>query len=94
MSSITEQTVEITTAATLQTLLRYISRLPEDGIRKLAEQAQWLAEEAEIAALRAKYGTTPNAETIAAIEECRARKGKRFNSITELMDDLNNDDED
>ena len=90
----TAQVAETTTTEMFQTLLHNISTLPEDSTRKLAEQAQWLAEEAEIAALKAKYGTTPNAETIAAIEEIRAGKGKRFNSIAELMDDLNNDDED
>jgi len=90
----TTQTAEMTTTETFQSLLRDISTLPDASLRKLAEQAKWLAEEAEIAALKKKYGTTPNAETIAAIEECRAGKGKRFNSIAELMEDLHNDDED
>jgi hypothetical protein len=31
-----------------------------------------LLEEQEIAALKAKYGATPNAETIAAMEEAQA----------------------
>jgi hypothetical protein len=49
---------------------------------------------AEISALEAKYGTTPNAETIAAIEELRAGKGKRCYSIEELMRDLHNENDD
>lgn len=88
------QTVEMTTTETIQGLFRDMSALTDDGLRKLADYAKWLAEEAEIAALESKYGTTPNAETIAAIEECRAGKGKRFDTIEELMADLHNDDED
>jgi hypothetical protein len=42
----------------------------------------------EIAALEARYGTEPNAETAAAIEECMAGKGKKFSSIAGLMADL------
>ena len=85
----TTQTAEMTMTETFQTLLHTISTLPEDGIRKLAEQAQWLAEEAEIAALEAKYGTTPNAKTIAAINEAESGNLKSFESIEELMADLN-----
>ena len=36
----------------------------------------------------------PNAETIEAIEELRAGKGKAFSSISELMADLNDESED
>jgi vacuolar-type H+-ATPase subunit I/STV1 len=49
---------------------------------------------AEIAALEAKYGTTPNAETIAAIKEARAGKGKKLHSIDELMRDLHDENDD
>jgi hypothetical protein len=54
-----------------RTLIETINTLPDAAILKLADYVKWLEEEAEIAALKAKYGTTPNAETIAAIEECR-----------------------
>ena len=37
-------------------------------------------------------GDVPNAETIAAIEELERGGGKSFNSIEELMADLNADD--
>jgi ERCC4-related helicase len=73
------QTVKISTAATIQGVLHDISILSDNGIQRLANYAKRLVEEqeadamrAEIAALKDKYGTTPNAETIAAIEEARA----------------------
>jgi len=84
----TTQTAEMTTTETLQTLLHDISTLPDASIRKLAEQAKWLAEEAEIATLEAKYGTTPNAETIAAIKELDEGGGTRYSSAEELFKDL------
>jgi hypothetical protein len=65
------QTVETNAISTLQEILRDISMLPNESIPKLADYVKWLSEEAEIAALEAQYGTTPNTETIAAIEECR-----------------------
>jgi hypothetical protein len=43
----TTQTAEMTTAATIQGLLRNISALPADGIRKLSEYAEELIEELE-----------------------------------------------
>jgi Mn-dependent DtxR family transcriptional regulator len=70
--NMTTATAEVRTAATIQGLLRDISGLSDEGIQKLAEHVKWLLEEQEIAALEAKYGTTPNAETIAAMEEARA----------------------
>lgn len=82
------RTAEMTTAETLQTLLRDISTLPDEGIRKLAEQAQLLATESEIAVLEAKHGTTPNAETIAAMKELDEGGGTRFSSPEELFRDL------
>jgi hypothetical protein len=69
------QMLETPTISTMQEILRGISALPNESIPKLADYVKWLAEEAEIAALEAKYGTTPNAETIAAIEECRKGGG-------------------
>jgi hypothetical protein len=41
----------------------YIERINEESLEKI---------DAEIAALETEYGTTPNAETIAAMEEARA----------------------
>jgi hypothetical protein len=54
-----------------QDIHQIIDALSDDAVKKLIEQAKLLRDEQEIAALEAKYGTTPNAETIAAIEECR-----------------------
>ena len=57
----------------------YIERLREEEMEREAEeeerryQAMSLEEiDAEIAALEAKYGTTPNAKTIAAMKEVEA----------------------
>jgi cytochrome c553 len=60
-----------------------MSTLSDDGIRKLAEYAKRLAVDSEIAALEAKYGTTPNAETIAAMKELDGGGGE-----TVTMDEL------
>jgi hypothetical protein len=68
----TTQATELTTSATFQTLLRDMSELSSEGVQKLAQYAKWLLEEQEIAELKARFGTTPNAETIAAMEEARA----------------------
>jgi len=35
-----------------------------------------------------KKSEVPNAETIAAMEELKAGKGKRFNSVDELFDSI------
>ena len=64
-----------TVATERRKLHRAVDALPNESIPKLADYVKWLAEEAEIAALEAKYGTTPNAETVAAIEECRRGEG-------------------
>ncbi|MDR3280896.1 MAG: hypothetical protein LBT23_10320 [Synergistaceae bacterium] len=90
----TTQTEELSPATTTQSLFRGISELSDEGLRKLAEYVRRLNEEQEIAALEAKYGTTPNVETIAAIEELRAGKGKRFNNIDELMANLLDENDD
>jgi hypothetical protein len=68
----TTATADMTAPGTIQSLLRDMSELSDEGIQNLAEYVKWLLEEQEIAALKAKYGTTPNAETIAAMEEARA----------------------
>ena len=44
--------------------------------------------DALIAELEAKYGTTPNAETIAAIKELAEGGGTRHSSAEELFKDL------
>jgi hypothetical protein len=72
----------------MQEILRGISALPNESIPKLADYVKQLAEEAEIAALEAKYGMTPNAETIAAIEELEAGAGEVV-TIDEIMAELN-----
>jgi hypothetical protein len=68
----TTATVEMTVPGTIQSLLHDMSELSDEGIQKLAEYVKWLLEEQEIAALKAKSGATPNAETIAAMEEARS----------------------
>ena len=69
-----------------QDIHKIIDALSDDAVKKLIEQAKLLRDGQEIAALKTKYGTTPNAKTIAAIEECRARKGKRASSVNELLE--------
>jgi hypothetical protein len=86
--------IEAPTISTMQEILRGISALPNESIPKLADYVKGLAEDAEITALEAKYGTTPNAETLAAMEEARDGKGKRFSSINELMADLHDENDD
>jgi hypothetical protein len=67
-----------------ETLIETINALSDAAISKLAPYAAFLQYEDE----------TPNAETIAAIEECRARKGKRAASVNELLERLNSDERD
>ena len=44
--------------------------------------------DALITELEAKYGTTPNAETIAAIKELAEGGGTRYSSAEDLFNDL------
>jgi hypothetical protein len=81
-------TAEASVVTTIQDLFRDMSELSGEGMQKLAEYAKWLREEQEIAELRVRFGTTPNAETIAAIEELRAGKGERV-TIEQIMAELN-----
>jgi len=39
-------------------------------------------------AVKVKANKTPNAETIAAMEELKAGKGRKFNSVDELFDSI------
>jgi hypothetical protein len=73
-----------TVATERQELIDAISVLSDTAIEKLTPYVAFLQYEDE----------TPNAETIAAIEECRARKGKRASSVNELIERLNNDEGD
>jgi hypothetical protein len=65
-----------------QEIIQIIDTLSDDAIGKLAPYVAFLRYE----------DSTPNAETIEAIEECRARKGKRASSVNELLERLNNDE--
>lgn len=67
----------------------------------LQEAAEGLSDTAKekvlhyISFLRYEEGARiPNAETIAAIEELRAGKGKKFSSIESLMQDLHDENDD
>jgi hypothetical protein len=71
-----------------QDLRQIINTLSDDRIILLAEHAKTLSEEQEIAALEAKYGTTPNAETIAAMRELDEGGGE-ITTIDEIMAELN-----
>ena len=73
----------------------YIERVREEEMEREAEeeerryQSMSIEEiDAEIAALRAKYGTTPNAKTIAAMKEAEAGGGE-ITTIEEIMAELN-----
>ena len=85
------QTPEMTTMETMHSLFHDMSTLSDDGLRKLADYAKWLAGEAEIEELRAKYGTTPNAATIAAMKELEDGGGEVV-TIDQIMAELNADD--
>jgi hypothetical protein len=69
-----------TAATERREIHRAIDALSDAAIKKLASYAAFLCYEEE----------TPNAETIAAIEECRERKGKRAASVKELLESLKN----
>jgi hypothetical protein len=78
-----------------ESLMHVIKQLPDGAILQIKgyidrvrEEEELRVIEAEITALEAKYGTTPNAETIAAIEELRAGKGERV-TIEQIMAELN-----
>ena len=71
-----------------QNLIRTLERLPDRAIQRIQGYIERVSEEekerqmleeidAEIASLEARYGTTPNAETIAAIKEAEAGIGER-----------------
>jgi hypothetical protein len=65
-----------------ENLMHVIEQLSDKAILRVREYAERVREEdlesikAEIAALEAKYGTTPNAETIAAMKEAEAGIGE------------------
>ena len=69
-----------------------LSDLSDRAILQVKGYAERLREEEvidiEIAELKAKYGTTPNAETQAAIAELRAGKGEKV-TIKQIMEELN-----
>jgi hypothetical protein len=95
------QAIEYLSDRALLQIKGYVERIREETLEREAEEEerryQGMALEkikAEIAALEAKYGTTPNAETVAAMEEARAGKGKRCHSIEELMLDLHDENDD
>jgi hypothetical protein len=73
---------------------RYINENSSFGYSPLdtgapdAETVDIPAMKQEIAALEAKYGTTPNAETIAAMKEARAGRGEPI-TLEELRTECN-----
>jgi hypothetical protein len=77
-----------------QDIHKIIDTLSDSAVKKLIEHAKLLRDEQEIAALNAKYGTTPNAETIAAMMEAESGGGEEFSSIEELMADLHDENDD
>jgi hypothetical protein len=79
----TTATAEKTQTTERQELYRLIESLSNSAIfqvkgyiERLREEEELKAIDAEIAALEAKYGTTPNAETIAAMEAAEAGIGE------------------
>jgi hypothetical protein len=84
----TTATAEMMTTTTVQNLFRDMSELSNEGMQKLAQYAQWLREEQEIAELQERFGTTPNAETIAAMEELDEGGGE-ITTVEEIMAELN-----
>jgi hypothetical protein len=84
MTTQTTQTVQPTVTTERQDLYQIIDTLSDDSKEKLAHYVEFLRYQEDI----------PNAETIAAIEECRARKGKKASNVKELLERLNNDEDD
>jgi hypothetical protein len=77
------QTIELLSAREILRVKGYIERIREDEILREAEEEERKYQimtvdevKAEIAALKTKYGTTPNAETIAAMKEVAAGLGE------------------
>ena len=57
--------------------------VPESKTRLVKELLRELG-----VAVKVKKGNTPNAETIAAIEELKAGKGKKFKNVDELFNSI------
>ena len=77
------QAIELLSAREILRVKGYIERIREDEILSKAEEEERKYQnmtvdevEVEIAALKSKYGTTPNAETIAAMKEVAAGLGE------------------
>ena len=77
------QTIELLSTREVLRVKGYIERIREDEILREAEEEERRYKnmtvdevKVEIAALKAKYGTTPNAETIAAMKEVAAGLGE------------------
>ena len=75
---------------TTQTIARHdihtkIDALSDEAIEKLAPYVDFLSNEEH-----ENIPHVPNAETIAAIEECRARRGKRASSVEEFFEAMHN----
>ena len=78
----------------LAQIMELLSDLSDKTISRVKGYIECLREEeidAEIAALKAKHGTTPNAETQAAIDEALNGKCKKFSDIELLMADLHDE---
>ena len=67
-----------TQTAERQELRQAIEALPEDSVKVMLDFVRSLNNE------------QPNAETAAAIEECRARRGKRASNIGEFFEAMHN----
>ncbi len=67
-----------------QEVLHLIEGLPDSAMGSLGEFVTFLRYREHV----------PNADTIAAIEELRAGKGKKFSSIGALMQDLHDENDD
>ena len=89
------QTIELLSDRAILQAKGYIERLREEEMEREAEEEErryqnmTLKEiDAEISELKAKYGTTPNAETIAAMREAEAGLCEKI-TIDELKAELN-----
>jgi len=77
-----KHTIDVLSDTALEKLAPYVAFLKHEDWIEEQEDAK------DIAALEAKYGTTPNAETIAAMEEAEAGGGE-VTTIDEIMAELN-----
>jgi hypothetical protein len=88
---VSDMSVQTINKADRENIVSRVGNLPDKFMLRVKEYVEQIEEEmeleaidAEIAALRAKYGTTPNAKTIEAFKEADAGKGLELTTLEEI----------